>query len=176
MWKERNTAWYVKHGGVISWHGHVWLQADKASCCSVIIWLLTEAVRWTLRCIRLYSLLTFCQKLIGRLSKCRQKMTMNITAKVTWDFTTVKKWSSLIHNPREHALQAERPTINSWPQWKSGTASLGRKLRDLWCSRTADFRSYWKLWLYLQLCSFSKYVCIPENWGTLLKMTVTPKW
>ncbi len=66
---------------VVSWRGHVWLPVELVLLYLLMMWLLTKAAGWILKCFGQYYLLIFSQMLQNSLdgaSQCRWTMTQSI--------------------------------------------------------------------------------------------------
>ncbi len=69
---------------VVSWRGHVWLPVELVLLYLLMMWLLTKAAGWILKCFGQYYLLIFSQMLQNSLdgaSQCRWTMTQSILQK-----------------------------------------------------------------------------------------------
>ncbi len=69
---------------VVSWRGHVWLPVELVLLYLLMMWLLTKAAGWILKCSGQYYLLIFSQMLQNSLdgaSQCRWTMTQSILQK-----------------------------------------------------------------------------------------------
>ncbi len=69
---------------VVSWRGHVWLPVERVLLYLLMMWLLTKAAGWILKCFGQYYLLIFSQMLQNSLdgaSQCRWTMTQSILQK-----------------------------------------------------------------------------------------------
>ncbi len=81
---------------VVSWRGHVWLPVELVLLYLLMMWLLTKAAGWILKCFGQYYLLIFRQMLQNSLdgaSQCRWTMTQSILQSQSPDL-----------NPIEHAF------------------------------------------------------------------------
>ncbi len=91
VWRRKGTAHDPKHTPhqwsmvvVVSWRGHVWLPVELVLLYLLMMWLLTKAAGWILKCFGQYYLLIFSQMLQNSLdgaSQCRWTMTQSILQK-----------------------------------------------------------------------------------------------
>lgn len=149
---------------VVSWCGHVWLPMELVLLYLLMMWLLTKAAGWILKCFGQYYLLILSQMLQNSLdgaSQCRWTMTRSILRKQPKSFFKGKKlnvmqWLSQSPdlNPIEHAFHLLKTKLKgkcpknkqelktvAVEAWQSITrASPGRKASVWWCLCVPDFR------------------------------------
>ncbi len=116
---------------VVSWRGHVWLPVELVLLYLLMMWLLTKAAGWILKCFGQYYLLIFSQmllKLIDGASQCRWTMTQSILQKQPKSFW--RERSGLLCNGQVNHLTWIRLSMHftcwrqNWrkmPQEQAGT-------------------------------------------------------
>ncbi len=116
---------------VVSWRGHVWLPVELVLLYLLMMWLLTKAAGWILKCFGQYYLLIFSQMLQNSLdgaSQCRWTMTQSILQKQPKSFW--RERSGLLCNGQVNHLTWIRLSMHftcwrlNWremPQEQAGT-------------------------------------------------------
>ncbi len=116
---------------VVSWRGHVWLPVELVLLYLLMMWLLTKAAGWILKCFGQYYLLIFSQMLQNSLdgaSQCRWTMTQSILQKQPKSFW--RERSGLLCNGQVNHLTwirlsmhftCWRQTEGKMPQEQAGT-------------------------------------------------------
>ncbi len=97
---------------VVSWRGHVWLPVELVLLYLLMMWLLTKAAGWILKCFGQYYLLIFRQMLQNSLdgaSQCRWTITQSILQSQSPDL-----------NPIERAFHLLKTTEGKTPQEQAG--------------------------------------------------------
>lgn len=107
---------------VVSWRGHVWLPMELVLLYLLMMWLLTKAAGWILKCFGQYYLLIFSQMLQNSLdgaSQCRWTMTRSILRKQPKSFFKGKAMAKSITWPESDwacVSLAEDKTEGKMPQ------------------------------------------------------------
>ncbi len=99
---------------VVSWRGHVWLPVELVLLYLLMMWLLTKAAGWILKCFGQYYLLIFSQMLQNSLdgaSQCRWTMTQSILQKQPKSFW--RERSGLLCNGQVNHLTWIRLSMHS---------------------------------------------------------------
>ncbi len=124
---------------VVSWRGHVWLPVELVLLYLLMMWLLTKAAGWILKCFGQYYLLIFSQMLQNSLdgaSQCRWTMTQSILQKgKKW---TVMQWPSQSPdlNPIEHAFHLLKTKLKG--KCPKNKQELKTVAAEAWQSITRD--------------------------------------
>ncbi len=114
---------------VVSWRGHVWLPVELVLLYLLMMWLLTKAAGWILKCFGQYYLLIFSQMLQNSLdgaSQCRWTMTQSILQKQPKSFW--RERSGLLCNGQVNHL--------TWIRFEHAFHLLKTKLKGK-CPRTS---------------------------------------
>ncbi len=131
---------------VVSWRGHVWLPVELVLLYLLMMWLLTKAAGWILKCFGQYYLLIFSQMLLNSLdgaSQCRWTMTQSILQKQPKSFW--RERSGLLCNGQVNHLTWIRLSMHftCWRQnWRENAPRTSRNWRrfavEAWQSITRD--------------------------------------
>ncbi len=120
---------------VVSWRGHVWLPVELVLLYLLMMWLLTKAAGWILKCFGQYYLLIFSQMLQNSLdgtSQCRWTMTQSILQKQPKSFW--RERSGLLCNGQVNHLTWIRLSMHftCWRQnWRENAPRTSRNWRRL---------------------------------------------
>lgn len=108
---------------VLLCHGHVWLPVELVLLYLLMMWLLTRAAGWKLKCLGLHYLLRFNQMLQNSLddaSQCRWTLTWSILQKQPKTFLRQRSGMfcngqviSSDLNPTEHAFLLLKPKLRA---------------------------------------------------------------
>ncbi len=115
---------------VVSWRGHVWLPVELVLLYLLMMWLLTKAAGWILKCFGQYYLLIFSQMLQNSLdgaSQCRWTMTQSILQKQPKSFW--REISGLLCNGQVNHLTWIRLSMHftCWRQnWRENAPRTSR--------------------------------------------------
>ncbi len=130
---------------VVSWRGHVWLPVELVLLYLLMMWLLTKAAGWILKCFGQYYLLIFSQMLQNSLdgaSQCRWTMTQSILQKQPKSFW--RERSGLLCNGQVNHLTWIRLSMHftCWRQnWRENAPRTSRNWTvavEAWQSITRD--------------------------------------
>ncbi len=132
---------------VVSWRGHVWLPVELVLLYLLMMWLLTKAAGWILKCFGQYYLLIFSQMLQNSLdgaSQCRWTMTQSILQKQPKSFW--RERSGLLCNGQVNHLTWIRLSMHftCWRQnWRENAPKNKQELKtvavvEAWQSITRD--------------------------------------
>ncbi len=120
---------------VVSWRGHVWLPVELVLLYLLMMWLLTKAAGWILKCFGQYYLLIFSQMLQNSLdgaSQCRWTMTQSILQKATKEF--LKGRSGLLCNGQVNHLTWIRLSMHftCWRQnWRENAPKNKQEMKTV---------------------------------------------
>ena len=116
---------------IVLWRGHVWLPMVLVPLYLLMMWLLTKAVGWILKCFGKYNLLIFSQMLQNSLDgdlQCRWTMTRSILQKKPKNFEgkevecyAMPKSITLPESNWACISLAEDKTKGKMPQEQAGT-------------------------------------------------------
>ncbi len=133
--KRRNAPHQWSMVVVVSWRGHVWLPVELVLLYLLMMWLLTKAAGWILKCFGQYYLLIFNQMLQNSLdgaSQCRWTMTQSILQKQPKSFW--RERSGLLCNGQVNHLTWIRLSMHftCWRQnWRENAPRTSRNWRRL---------------------------------------------
>ena len=120
---------------VVSWRGHVWLPMELVPLYLLMMWLLTKAAGWILKCFGQYYLLIFSQVLQNSLdgtSQCRWTRTCSILWKQAKSF--LRQRNGMLCNGQVNHLTWIRLSMHftCWrPNWRENAPRTSRNWRQL---------------------------------------------